>query len=552
MRAPNPHAPEVQAQPVTRALATSATPACRRNWPVLVLLSGLTTGCFSTDAGLEPPLDRLNYPVGLALSAAGSRLYVASSNFDLRFSGGVVQVLDTDVIRQYLPQYCRTDDECDAGEHCAEATAETPFQCVDDSGSWCGALGEQTVAERLTHPGPCGPLRLSTPGLLLDSAIIAPFVADVRYVPASEEGRPARIVMPVRGDATLHWADVEDDVAGTGPLLDCGQGPEGRCDADHRRGDQSSEATATGETLPTEPFGIAVGDHGDAIFVGHQSQGAVSVFENTNEGPRLRSVLRGLPSNPTGLAAIPAPRAAELFDLDYVPGVLVAYRFSGAVEPVVELLRYYDAERAAPAVPYLHRAGSGSISTNTSGADTRGLALDASSRAACEATCSCDAPEQGDDCRQCLMDCAAVPLRVFASNRSPDSLLIGSTRTILGRLPTDDIPDFSNSEPLRGAPARISSGNITDEDGELSLRVFVLSFDAQLMYIYDPARQELEAHVKTGGGPQAVAVDDARALAYVAHFTESYIGVVDLDKRHPTYGQIVLGVGEPQSPRSSK
>lgn len=552
MRAPNPHASMIEA-PATRPAPRSAIARCGLRWSVPVALAWVTSACFSTEIGLEPALDRINFPVGVALSSGGTRLYVASSNFDLRFDGGVVQVLDADVIGRYLPRSCLEDRDCDGGLRCDSPDGEVMGRCVDDGGSWCGALGEQTAAQRLTHPGPCGALPLSTPGLLLDGAIIAPFVADVRYVPASGDGRPARIVMPVRGDATLHWADVEDDVAGRGPLLDCGQRSDDKCDADHRRGDQSSEATPDGEGLPTEPFGIAVGDQGDVIFVGHQSQGAVSVFENGARGPRLRSVLAGLPANPMGLSTVPAPAVVGAFGLDYQPGVMVSYRFSGPVTPAVELLRYYDAEQST-GVPYLHRAGSGEITTNHSGADTRGIALDASERSACEQACACpDEPAQDDTaCFECLMDCAAVPLKVFATNRSPDSLVIGRTRTTLGQLPTDDIPDFSDSRPLRGGPARVVAASVLDEAGDPSPRVFVLSFDAQLMYIYDPRRQEIEAHVKTGLGPQGLAIDPQRGLGYVAHFTDSYIGVVDLDKRHSTYGQVVLSVGEPQPPRSSK
>jgi hypothetical protein len=145
-----------------------------------------------------------------------------------------------------------------------------------------------------------------------------------------------------------------------------------------------------------------------------------------------------------------------------------------------------------------------------------------------------------------------VPIDAYLANRSPDSLLIGKTQLTFAEFPRDDIPDFTDSEALRGGPSRVISANVIDERGEPAPRVFVLAFNAQLMYIYDPSRGEIEAHVRTGPGPQSVIVDERLGLGYVAHFTESYIGVVDLDRRHATYGQVVLGVGEPQPPRSSK
>jgi DNA-binding beta-propeller fold protein YncE len=539
--------------PGQRSARWRAHKAPLKPW-VTYLLGASALGCFPPDDGLAPDPDGINFPVGLALSNGGDRLYVANSDFDLRYNGGVLQVFDAEVLRGALPTFCERDAECPDGT-CGEAGEGVQGVCVDSSGSACGGLGDQTGAERFSHPGPCKPLVVAEAGLL-ESATIAPFVADLRYVAGSESGdRNARLMMPVRGDATLHWADVEDDVQGTGPVLDCGQDASGACDDDHRRGDQASEASVQGDKLPTEPFGIAVSADGRAVFVGHQSQGSVSVFRNTNNGPALRSVLSGLPSNPMGLAFVPPPRAAEIASANYQPGVLVSYRLSGRTEPAVELLRYFDADAADPGAPYLHRGGSSPITTNSVGSDSRGIAVDDTARAACEATCSaesCAADDAAPDCVECLLDCAAVPVDAFMANRSPDSLLIGQTRPVLGDLSRDDLPNFSDAVPLRGAPSRITVASVIDEAGQPSRRVFVLGFDARLLYVYDPARRELEAHVETGPGPHSLVVDEQRGIGYIAHFTDSYVGLIDLDKRHATYGRVLLNVGEPRPPRSSK
>ncbi|HEX2672492.1 MAG TPA: hypothetical protein VHM25_16535, partial [Polyangiaceae bacterium] len=59
--------------------------------------------------------------------------------------------------------------------------------------------------------------------------------------------------------------------------------------------------------------------------------------------------------------------------------------------------------------------------------------------------------------------------------------------------------------------------------------------------------------VSTGRGPHALAVDSQRGLAYIAHFTDSYLGVISLDLRFPkTYAAIVASIGTPKAPRSSK
>ena len=43
------------------------------------------------------------------------------------------------------------------------------------------------------------------------------------------------------------------------------------------------------------------------------------------------------------------------------------------------------------------------------------------------------------------------------------------------------------------------------------------------------------------------------SFLYVGHFTDSYIGVVDLDMRRPeTFGSMFATVGAPTPPRESK
>jgi DNA-binding beta-propeller fold protein YncE len=84
-------------------------------------------------------------------------------------------------------------------------------------------------------------------------------------------------------------------------------------------------------------------------------------------------------------------------------------------------------------------------------------------------------------------------------------------------------------------------------------RVFVVCFDSRRIFIYDPTRRVIEATVVTGRGPFALAIDSARGLGYVAHFTDSYLGVISLDQRFPhTYASIIASIGVPQPPRASK
>ena len=56
--------------------------------------------------------------------------------------------------------------------------------------------------------------------------------------------------------------------------------------------------------------------------------------------------------------------------------------------------------------------------------------------------------------------------------------------------------------------------------------------DARYVFIYDPVSRVVDGQVKTGRGPHALALDPVEPYLYVAHFTDSYIGVIDLDQRN--------------------
>src|SRR5689334_19788879 len=88
-----------------------STAARLRGWAFFALgLSAL--GCFKPDDGREPPLDRIYFPTGLALSPDGDRLYVANSDWDLQFNAGSVQAYDAARLRELLPRACNVDTDC--------------------------------------------------------------------------------------------------------------------------------------------------------------------------------------------------------------------------------------------------------------------------------------------------------------------------------------------------------------------------------------------------------------------------------------------------------
>ncbi|MCS6898213.1 MAG: hypothetical protein RMJ98_00055 [Myxococcales bacterium] len=523
-----------------------------------------TASCFDTDQGLPPPERRFYFPTGVAVSPGGKALFVINSDFDLQYRAGTAQALDLRRLRAMVNRL--------RSPFVGEAGAP-----LDTSGVDCqaGGLGTNSSSDSLLYPGPCAPIDLDAPpdhqgSLIRASVDIGAFGADVQVVrrPPSpgETTTEARLLIPVRGDPSLTWLTIDDDT-GDGIQsfrLDCGQGSGRRCSDAHRAGTDRT-TNLRDLTLPEEPFELAVNERTDAVLVTHQTSGAVSLLLNgwssgdpglltrcakLPPSPVLSFVLGGLPSGVTGTAALPMPRLATLYpeEIPYAPAFLVSYRNAAQID----VIRYYDDCLSAPARPFLTLTGRSGITTNAGGFDSRSIAVDPSLRKSCEAACA-------DSDKECLAGCAGVPVDIYVANRTPPSLLVGKATGSVSQLGVNDSVFFGTTIPLAQGASRVRLGHIVDTRGAKRPRAFILCFDARLLYVYDPEAAAIEAVITTGRGPSAIAFDPgigtpdgASNYAYLAHFTDSYLAVLDLDMRHPaTYLTFIASVGIPTPPRES-
>jgi hypothetical protein len=559
---------------------------------VVLAALGALTGCYSTGDG-PSPTNGLYFPVGLAVSPGGHALYVANSDFDLQFNSGTVQVYDLDDLRAYLKGIWSVDSSVMSPDICA-------------------ANGLGPNPDPVLYPGPCGSLNLDAPPAqyfavsgghrpIQNSAAIGAFATDIAFVchpPADPtlgpadcsqptgDPRGARLFVPVRGDPSVTFFEVDDDRGGQVQTfrLDCDQGATGgRCVDTHRIGVDASENTR-GLTLPAEPFGIAVSDRADAIAISHQiTGGAVSLITGRGVNgasvldvkPRLEFVGSGLPAGATGITALPIPAIIPALGpfstTNYQEGFALGYR--GAAE--IDVFRFFDDQFAAPARPFLNRAGAFGLSATPSGLDSRGVLIDRSPEApriqcertqcpqaetTCTANCDAGAADQRDACvkacndvrLQCLSNCTRIPLSIYVANRSPAAMLVGDVSTISPTGSSDSI-SFFDSVPLAPGPSRVIMGRVRNRDGNFEPRIFVVCFDARLIFIYDPVTRRVDGQIRTGRGPHPLVMDPVEAIAYVGHFTDSYIGLIDLDQRHAgSYASIVATIGAPQPPQDSK
>ena len=544
---------------------------------VVAFAFGAGPGCFATDNGPEPPPQQLYFPTAVLASPKGGALYVVNSDFDLQYKAGTVIALDLDRVRRMIPEL--------------HTVGLSPPEPTVTTAQACRRTGIQSDAGSILYPGACNAFDVNAPpdangapdpkGTLVKGTVsLGAFAADatisLRPIDATNTTPGARLLIPVRGDPSLTWIDIDDERTQAQRFtLECHQASNGgHCADDHKAGIDPAENTR-GVTMPSEPFALAVSDDQKAVVVSHQTTGTASLFLNTwDTPPTMAFVLGGLPTGVTGVLSFPKPKLVREFpEYPYRPGFLFSYRTAAEVD----VARYYDDAAASPARPFLTRTSRIGISTNAIGFDSRGTAIDV--RARKEAEAACDKATLADaDYRACLASAAGAPVAAFSANRIPPTLLVGQTTTNASAYGTDDSVYFYDAVPLSQGPSRVYVGQVWDDRDpdptrwRYRTRVFALCFDARTLYVYDPDAKAMEAVVLTGRGPSALAFDPmlGKSLdvagdqptqkhdfpngnyAYLAHFTDSYLGVLDLDMSHTTYLTFVASLGPPAPPRESK
>ena len=587
----------------------------------------LVPACYSAGDGSAPPDKNLYFPVGLAVSEGGNVLYAANSDFDLQWNGGTLQSYDLHLVRKHtLRAICDPTDPTlplvrIPSHGGVDPCPGNPPVYRDD-----GTGGRQPLGESCSPP-------VDSQAYVRDSAVIGAFATDLQLWNGGGDTTVSRgrLFVPVRGDASLTWADVPTDVvrdangsiASAPPppedpkapyapfTLDCGfRGSDNRCDGAHHAGNNGNEPGNTRYvTMPGEPFGMAQSEDGSFVVVTHQTDTKVSllstgltVTRNDNgassvqsQNPNLQFVLDGLPLGGNGIAAVPH---------DSHSGVGVNQAFLETTRSVAELdlLRLYPDEVPVPDGgaggatlpssyrPFLEKESSFSLTANAGGTDSRGIIIDPTPRYACAA--AIDPSLTGNALDAAKQACARRPARVFFTNRSPATLVIGEigepSLTGDASYDPDRLVIFKNV-PLTFGPSRVYLAPIVDQDGNYALRLFIVCFDSSAIFVFDPDSGLVENIIRVGQGPFAMAFDpfdlhDVAArkpvpndaarypesptlkryrFAYIASFTQSYVQVVDLDNSQvhepcstnpaiqSTFERVVFTLGAPTLPRGT-
>jgi len=559
--------------------ASSATAA--------VVVAGMGVhGCYSGGGGgSDPPRATFYFPVGLAVSSGGNALYAVNSDFDLQWNGGTLQSYDLFAIRRDTARLINANlNSTPPTVFTNNADPEDNIPFVFAAASTPCAIGLKSLqsdagpppsnasdGSRIALGQACAP-PVDTAKYVRDSVVLGAFATDLQLQTTqgpSKSGKNlipvvgTRLFAPVRGDATLTWADVKPDdpnrvpaapngapaggeacapsagadggmtggrdggaptelgaTCGTQVLgedifkLDCGQrSTDGNCDATHRTGDNGNDpADSRHVTMPGEPFGMAQTPDGTAIAITHQTATQTSLLlagAPPALDPSMQFVVDDVANGGKGIVAIPHDKDAtvppcELQSSASVPCVGPAFLETSGSAAELDLLRYYDDKGASLKRPFLAKEGTFTFLTNLSGTDSRGIVIDPTQRMACKVLGQWSAQQ-----------CAELPARVFFANRTPSTLVfatIGGTAAVggVGTYDPDDLKFGTSNLPLPAGPSKVYLAPIANLDHDYELRVFVVNFDSSTISVYDPKNGPDLALVDTiyvGPGPFAMAFD---------------------------------------------
>ncbi|HEX3772025.1 MAG TPA: hypothetical protein VHV30_14215, partial [Polyangiaceae bacterium] len=486
--------------------------------------------------GTDPPPDTLYFPTGLAVSSGGNALYVVNSDFDLQWNGGTLQSYDLFAIRGDAAALIQTNL---SGKAQSTLTLKLPYvnpvqttpcaiglpTTLSDAGA--PTLSNSSDGSRIQLGQSCAP-PMDTAIYRHDSAVIGAFATDLQ-LQTTEKLTPSRnfdsvvgtrLFAPVRGDATLTWADVSADdptlvpdgdvmvskTAGD-PLavgrsgvktldksffsLKCDQQTnDNQCDAKHRTGNVVDPGDTRNLLMPGEPFGMAQTPDGKAIAITHQTETDTSLLTAGVPGgadPSMQFIVDNVANGGKYIVAVPHDVDAPLPPCELFPPatsplppcVGPAFVQTNASSAELDLLRYFPDDNSNVKRPYLSREAIYPFNTNVSGVDSRGIVIDPTQRMACKVL---GGPSQ-------FASCARTPSRIFFANRDPATLVFAS---IGGNSPSvpggydEDLITFGANMTMLAGPSRVYLAPIVNLEGNYELRVFVVNFDSSTIQIFNP------------------------------------------------------------------
>ncbi len=555
-----------------RPAATVASASARRLRPRARWLAPLLAlACDLSNEGNAPPVDSIFFPSGLLLdprAAPGEParyLFVANGNNDLSYNSGTLAAIDLDAFfaawsvpgTYAADPYCRDDVDPATGD-----VWDHP-RCIAETGS------------RVTPVAPCRRLALLPQVIECDET---PFIGPLRRLDGygqeqfgvgdesvvalgdfatlltsscedaqpSADGRCAspRIWVPVRGDPSITWIDVEG-APDQPPVLACGQNQPDpdkrgtnnpRCDRTHRLTHLRNDADLG--DVPREPFNVLVSPSHRYAYVAHSDGGALSLIALDGVGAGVPAVVDtpGVFGNAFGfgggfgLAERPcdAQGRPPSITLDCARPLVYA---SNRYQPLLVSFTAQGIE-LDPDDPTHSCAGPDEVGDHGKIAcDPRVRSEQTIFPGGLDPSASSSAPVLGD---------------IAFADPSGDQLLVVQTGPgALLRINTAIAPSGEPFDTPSGPPLELCEDPTRMKLFEDGGKRFALisCFRAALIYIVDLQGFRVVDAIVAGTGPYELVVDQPRRLLYVANNLEGSISVIDLASDRATRFREIARIG---------
>lgn len=440
----------------------------------------LLFGCNFSQAGINPTENTLNFPMALALSddvdpaTGGARyLYVANSNFDLRFNAGSLWALDLDAMEDQVLAGNNADADACPLDTDAPNCELWPLETFDD-----GASDRPIDESGVTNQS-------------------VPIISQEVGIGSHADGlalsvRGDRLYLPMRGDRDLTFVPIDQGGGG----FNCDQATrenEGepdipRCADRFRAGHDGGVASERELTITGSPTDVVTGRivdigggqeaAGDFVLMS-LDDGRVALFLDRHEGgdnsPELVHIADGFPTNVITMAIEPSVGIAWMTSV----GTSTLARVGISIDPV------------NPRRSFLYNAGSVRLGGVDDGEDTRDFVFHPTD-----------------------------PSRAFVLSRRPEAVVeIAVNRRGFTQ---SDVAVVDLWEVGAG-PSRL---DVAEIDG--TTYAFASCFDAQRLFVIDVDAGALIGVLGGFSGPFDIVVDAARERLYMADFSTSVIRVVDL------------------------
>ena len=499
---------------------------------VLLLFVLAGAGCGLGQTGINPPLDQIFWPAGLAIDPDGNWLYVINSNNDLRFNAGTLLAIDLQQAKLDREKAPSTAGSTSSWQECS-----TTHFTDDTAPETLAGTSDQFCCFDLLRPHVlnCNERAYVQADATVQIGSFGGEAAIQTYQSADGES-VRRIFMVVRAEPSITFADITHNNGSVqmrcnGPRQDADpQLHNPFCD-DNWRVRRPGGAAITDNVLPEEPHALALDQRLGILYVSHLTitaarqivGGGISTIDVSSlVDPQAPNVINSIARVVFPTSTAQGVTAITLNDPGNPNGVL------------------YAVARTSPDITGMV------LQCQSPGQYCDGTARDLSLVPGEQIKSSVFLPS-GTDVRGFLLSPDGNQAYVLHRNTPESSASTDPAALVV----LDRRPD-QNGEPANTPSAilEVCSGatHMQFHDAGRGSLLYITCFEGGQILVVDPQAPLVVAIIEAGHGPTALTFSPTDpTIAFVADYADNNVSVIDLKPGSPTEYMVVQGLGFPHA-----